>query len=231
VVLLGCGSRADIADVLRGLNDGGAGADATATPDAGSMQDATAIVDAGDIAEDDAAGTDWTSCAVPPTALGIGVGRASSCFVATAGVFEHAASRCRSAEYPMYCFATQAPPSSSLGCHGVMAVDGGVYYCCPCADAGPACVNVDLSTYDRSCSRDSECMTISTTGIACCIGSCSAAAINADSGARYWQAIAGLPSCGLSGCPNDQGPACIHGMCTYPRGSDPCPLCALTQPP
>lgn len=215
LVLLACG-RTNISASLRSVNEAGAARDATATQttppstrDATAIQDADDVADAGDMAEDGADRTDWTSCAVPPPAL---PGQSNSCFLATSGVFEQSAPPCGSAEYPMFC--PLVPPKYSLNCLAAKAVDGGADYCCPCADAGPTCVNVDLSTYDRSCRSDSDCFTISTSGISCCIRGCASAAINVDSKTRYWQTIAGLPSCAGGGCTEENGPVCIQGVCT-----------------
>jgi hypothetical protein len=67
------------------------------------------------------------------------------------------------------------------------------------ADAGPpppvdaaACVNVDVSTYDQSCTQSSDCVEV-TAGMVCTGGcSCGGSLINADGQARYDQAIAGI---------------------------------------
>jgi len=112
-----------------------------------------------------------------------------------------------------------AVPESSLGCVEEPATDtlGDTYYCCPCvgSDAGTGCVNVDLSTYDRSCSSDSDCIAI-TSGVIC-PGNwlCSNATVNADGQRRYEQTIALLPPVGPNfHCRRGPPPVCVRGVCT-----------------
>jgi hypothetical protein len=85
------------------------------------------------------------------------------------------------------------------------------------ADAGgaeaSACVNIDLSTYDRSCKADSDCIQISS-GMLCsptCL--CGGSAINIDGQARYDDAIAPLEP-GLCPCPFLGPTRCVAGECT-----------------
>jgi hypothetical protein len=91
------------------------------------------------------------------------------------------------------------------------------------ADAGSACVDVDVSTYDDSCSTDSDCIAI-TSGVICpgdwlCVD----ATINVDGQARYEQTIARLPPIGPNfHCPEVPSPVCVRGqageggVCTFP---------------
>ena len=79
------------------------------------------------------------------------------------------------------------------------------------------CVNIDLSTFDRSCRADSDCMSI--TNVACpseC--NCPNDAINADDRLRYETTIASLPF-KMGNCPCPSGPmlnpVCTQGVCTY----------------
>ena len=213
LVFLAC-SRTDLSASLSGVNDAGAGRPATSTQTTpSSMHDAAAIQEAGAIADDGDDGADGATCAIPAKAVG------TSCQVVMH--YPDVVSPCGRGQYQLYC--SEAPdPSLACGLLGGIPA-GGVEYCCPCAgtDAGAACVNIDLSSYDRSCTRDSDCIEISTTGFACCVWDCSSAAINVEAGAQYERAIAGLPSCGLSGCANDSGPRCDHGVCVPSQGASP----------
>ena len=87
-------------------------------------------------------------------------------------------------------------------------------------DAGPppgdaaACVYIDVSTYDQSCTRTSDCVAI-TAGMVCtgeC--ECGGALINVDGQARYDQAISAIvpPMCA---CPTWGNPTCAGGRCVY----------------
>jgi hypothetical protein len=101
--------------------------------------------------------------------------------------------------------------------------------CCPCASddtaadaAAPgtrACVNIDLSTYDTSCSTDSDCMAV-LSGEYCaptCQNACLNAAINRDGEARYWQTLEqATPQ--FCECGNYQSHTfCNYGVCTFSR--------------
>jgi hypothetical protein len=88
---------------------------------------------------------------------------------------------------------------------------------------GDACVNVDLSRYDRSCKSNSDCMAV-TSGTICrpgCEGACPNAAINVDDKARYFEALAPLQVYGPDPCECGFIPApdayCIQGLCIYCR--------------
>jgi hypothetical protein len=88
-------------------------------------------------------------------------------------------------------------------------------------DSG-ACVNVDLSTYDTSCTQDSDCIEI-TAGEICprssCYG-CGGSAANASEGARYQAAISSIvaadtvPEPFICECPFFGRPVCASGQCT-----------------
>jgi hypothetical protein len=85
------------------------------------------------------------------------------------------------------------------------------------ADGAAGCIDVPLSGFDTTCSRDRDCVTV-TTGEVCpgdCL--CGGSAINASDQARYQQEIAGVPI-GECGCPLLGVPQCIAGTCTICTG-------------
>lgn len=90
----------------------------------------------------------------------------------------------------------------------------------PCQATESACVNVDLSTYDRSCRSNSDCIPV-VGGMTCPSGcACPNAAINASGRAHYEQTMARLrPVNGDCSCANDRtpNPVCVQGACTYER--------------
>jgi len=206
LALVACGGRIDLTGAPGNTGDAGTVRDATASQQSPSMLDASNIGEAGGEAADGA------TCTIPPLGHGSGM-------CAPTQVFPIVSHMCGSTAYVMDCL-EGAAPDPSLRCSGAVAVGaGGDYdYCCPCegADAGTSCVNVDLSTYNRSCNSDKDCVAISSgSGITCCIGQCLTDAINVEAGALYWQTVGGLPSCGLSGCPAEHGPVCVLHVCTY----------------
>jgi hypothetical protein len=95
------------------------------------------------------------------------------------------------------------------------------------ASDGATCVDIDVSTYDRSCQTDSDCINVSA-GTICsgynCL--CGGAAINADGQARYQAALASVqpgpgPYCG---CPYFGRPRCLQTQCVYcPSSVGPMP--------
>jgi hypothetical protein len=105
--------------------------------------------------------------------------------------------------------------------HG-QAIPRSWVYCCPCegTDAATGCVNVDPSTYDRSCTKDSDCIAISSGmwcpgACACCGGN---AAINVAGQACYQQTVAAVQSslnytCNCPACRFSK-PVCMQGVCT-----------------
>jgi hypothetical protein len=81
-------------------------------------------------------------------------------------------------------------------------------------DAGPICVFIDPSTYDRSCVEDIDCIGI-TAGKICTGGcQCGGAAINASEQARYNAAIAPVGMGGICPCPAFGPIRCAMGQCT-----------------
>jgi hypothetical protein len=222
------------AALVYGCQDGVAGSpstasDAHATPDVTASQDAgadaTATVDAAAIVECGAidSGPDAAACKIPAAASSGEAG--ASC---QPGTWElPGPPPCGSYFYVMNCD-PRATPDSSMGCFGVgYGLDGGTSYCCPCEGVS-TCVNVDLSTYDRSCRSDSDCVAVF--GGTSCAGTCDCgpnAAINVAGQCRYQssyqQAFATVPpvSFECNGCPPDAPRAlCIEGVCMYcPRGA------------
>jgi hypothetical protein len=108
-------------------------------------------------------------------------------------------------------FAWILPGVLLLACSGKtveVAPDGGG----ASGDAG-SCVNVDLSTFDRSCKQASDC--VSVTAGELCTGQCSCGGsfINADGLARYQQLVAGVEP-GTCFCGEEPAPECIDGTCS-----------------
>jgi hypothetical protein len=201
-----------------------------------SMRDAAALPSAGDVgnggwfapprgdtAEDGPYGAYGGTCTIPAPAQSV-----ATCHVAqNLGM----AAWChRATEYDLFC---SEELDASLGCELAYIEDAptrGFAYCCPCegTDAATGCVNVDTSTYDRSCTRDSDCMFIwggmscpGGCGYVCGIGN---AAINVDGQARYEQALAPVKAASVDSichCPanfsGEPGPVCLKGVCTLPQ--------------
>jgi hypothetical protein len=103
------------------------------------------------------------------------------------------------------CTICRGAPSDPPAC-GTTTVDAGL--------DGPACVNVDLSTYDQSCQTSSDCADITSGEI--CAGSCECggSAINNSGLARYQATIAALGTSSECPCPADGALACIQNKCT-----------------
>jgi hypothetical protein len=95
------------------------------------------------------------------------------------------------------------------------------------ATDGASCVDIDVSTYDRSCQTDSDCINVAA-GTICsgynCL--CGGAAISATEQARYNAALASVqpgpgPYCG---CPYFGRPRCLQSQCVYcPSSIGPMP--------
>jgi hypothetical protein len=207
-----CGGRTtDVGSPASPVQEGGP--EASATDDAGSPLDATVTLDAGTAIDFDANAVfeggglgilcylpqpplPWNECAValPPT------------------------DACAPSEYEWSCgTVVDASTPPVLGC----APEPGVFrgrYCCPCgaADAGgEACIGIDLSTYDRSCQTDSDCMSIPNPVCQDC--NCDNDAINVDGRDRFNATLARLPpamTLGGCGCNFESGPKCVQGVCT-----------------
>ena len=96
---------------------------------------------------------------------------------------------------------------------------------------GGQCIYIDLSTFDRSCKADSDCIAV-TPGLIC-NHLCGGDAINIDGQARYWSALAPIldrPGWGSS-CPSLGKPRCLPGSsggtctwCPSRPSADPIPL-------
>ncbi len=91
---------------------------------------------------------------------------------------------------------------------GVVNPDGG-----GASGDAASCVNVDLSTYDRSCKQASDCVSVTAGEV--CTGQCSCGGsfINAGALGRYQQAVAGIEP-GTCFCGVGPAPECIDGTCT-----------------
>jgi hypothetical protein len=83
-----------------------------------------------------------------------------------------------------------------------------------------ACVNVNLSDYDQSCTTDSDCTNVAAGTLCSDRCSCPTSAINVDGLVGYEQAVAVLPppppgapfpTCG---CPAIRAPSCVRGHCS-----------------
>jgi hypothetical protein len=230
LVLSACGSRTDLLESPGRTDDAGALLDAAASQDALGTPDPTATSGADGFADSGADATGGAACMIPPLAFSVGAqspmppyGSSGTCIAVTQNVPPDVARQCGSTQYVMQCAASRSfkepHPDVSLSCDGepIAGADDSTFYCCPCAVVGVGCVNVDLSTYDRSCSSDADCAAIRS-GVICpgaCV--CANAVISAKDESRYWQTLAGLPPASLPtcGCPNEPRTACIHGVCTY----------------
>jgi len=87
---------------------------------------------------------------------------------------------------------------------------------------GGLCVNVDLSTYDQSCSQASDCIVILTGDVCDGTCGCGGSPVNISGQARYDQAISGV-SFAPCGCPAEFPPECVAGQCVIcaPGSTDP----------
>jgi hypothetical protein len=94
-------------------------------------------------------------------------------------------------------------------------------------DGGVACIDFDLSTYDKSCQKDSDCINVNA-GMICDRGCmCGGYAINtaaqAPYNATFAAAVAPLPLGISCSCPALGSPHCVEGQCVY------CPNHALNS--
>ena len=95
---------------------------------------------------------------------------------------------------------------------------------------GGSCVNVDITTYDRSCRSASDCVTISAGTI--CSGECfcGGATINVDGQSRYDDTVRPVDTDACS-CPAGPTPECIDNTCTICTGSPNDPPGCSDDPP
>jgi hypothetical protein len=95
-----------------------------------------------------------------------------------------------------------------------VSVDAATAVDAPVSIEAAGCVYVDLSTYDRSCKADSDCIDITPGSI--CPGSCACggAAVNIDGQARYQAAIKSV-GLGFCQCPIAGPSYCVMGECTH----------------
>jgi hypothetical protein len=88
----------------------------------------------------------------------------------------------------------------------------------PSSDAAE-CVNVDVSSYDQSCTQSSDCIEV-TAGMVCtgeC--SCGGSLINVDGQAHYNQATAGIVPATCS-CTTWGEPTCVQNKCVFCLGAN-----------
>ncbi len=88
---------------------------------------------------------------------------------------------------------------------------------------GGSCVDLSLSSFDRSCQKDSDCTTV-TVGHLCadsCL--CGGATINVRSEPAWQQQVQGLGQ-GDCPCPADLPPRCVGGTCTVCTDPQSCGL-------
>jgi len=81
-------------------------------------------------------------------------------------------------------------------------------------DAGEECVEIDVSTYDRSCNDVSDCTEIPTGAV--CDGSCECGGtpVNVSGEARYKQAVSGIVFDACH-CAEGASLACINNQCMF----------------
>jgi hypothetical protein len=92
---------------------------------------------------------------------------------------------------------------------------------------GAVCVDIDLSSYDRSCTTSSDCIAISA-GTLCSTGClCGGSTINKSGDDRYQATLAQLSSGGpVCDCPFFGQSECHHGSCTLCSGPTANPECS-----
>jgi hypothetical protein len=80
-----------------------------------------------------------------------------------------------------------------------------------------SCVNVDLSTYDQTCTADTDCIGV-TAGQICTGGcACGGSTINVNGEARYQAAVSSVQTLACP-CAADGIPRCIQNRCTLSGG-------------
>jgi hypothetical protein len=193
-------------------------------PDASSAS----LLDAS-VPEGAADAADGATCTIPALAQ-------SSATCQVTHSLTGAPSPCGPSEYSLYC---SDPPAPSLGCDvaessSTMSAYGSLY-CCPCVGAGDyqlddaGCLELDLSTFDRSCNSTADCLVIATHLCPGC--ECPNAAVNINGQALWEQAMSHFPpwgpngesqTCQCASWPNPQQ-LCVNGVCTYPQPQSPMP--------
>jgi hypothetical protein len=92
-----------------------------------------------------------------------------------------------------------------------------------CADAaapspgtdGGMCVDIDLSTYDQSCVRASDCIVILTGEVCSSECTCGGSPVNGSEQPRYEEATSGI-TFGKCFCPVELAPSCVGNKCVLP---------------
>jgi hypothetical protein len=168
------------------------------------------------------------SCQVDSDCVPIGTQEEDSCFCLEHGINAKELSRYKAALTSCGDGTCDCSPMGAARC--VKGPLGGVcLYCpyqhpddgtlvppgCPGAtlDAG-ACIDVNLSIYDRSCRVDSDCISVAA-GTLCSYNACAfcgGSTINANAFAKYKAALATLPQgTGVCNCPSYADPHCAQG--------------------
>jgi hypothetical protein len=117
-----------------------------------------------------------------------------------------------------------------VACGGKTATVSGI-------DAGPTCVDINLSTYDHSCNVDTDCTLL--TGGQVCSGNCDCGGTPVNiSGQAAYQAALGSIQLGECPCPYTGTPRCVQSQCTLcgigpnqPPGCPPDDIPDAAQPP
>jgi hypothetical protein len=95
---------------------------------------------------------------------------------------------------------------------GAMA-EGGVTAAKTGGAPAETCVDIDVSTYDQSCTKSDDCLAIASQ-TQCNWGClCPDAAVNVSGQARYEQATGALPDLGDCGCPATRYACCVDDRC------------------
>jgi hypothetical protein len=92
---------------------------------------------------------------------------------------------------------------------------------------GAVCVDIDLSSYDQSCTTDSDCAVVTSGQLCAKYCPCGGSTINESQLGRYRAAVADVPtgecSCGSAGPPSCVGGTCL--FCSTTPGNDGLPAC------
>jgi hypothetical protein len=92
---------------------------------------------------------------------------------------------------------------------------------------GAVCVDIDLSSYDQSCTTDSDCAVVTSGELCANYCPCGGSTINESQLGRYRAAVADVPT-GECGCGLAGPPSCVSGTCQFcsmTPGNDGLPAC------
>jgi hypothetical protein len=227
-LFLACGGRADGIGPSSGSSSGSSGSSGGggSSGASGSSSGASGSSSGGGSCVEIDIATYDTSCNTPADCIYITSGQVCDGFCSVCGD-----SLVNASETARYEAATASLVSGTCGCfqstpqctnHHCTQQAGDADASAP-VDAA-ACVYVDLSTYDTSCTTDADCIEITPGRICSGDCACGGAIVNADGESRYEQTIAPLK---LGGCPciSAGTPRCIQGQCTR------CNRAGLNNPP